>query len=45
MPAIADVAEAGDYLWNADSAVGPDGFRSLRGLPTTSSIAAIAAAA
>lgn len=25
----------GDYLWGADVGLGPDGFRSLRGLPTT----------
>ena len=25
----------GGYLWGADVGLGPDGFRSLRGLPTT----------
>ena len=25
----------GDYLWNADSAFGPDGFRLLQGMAST----------
>jgi hypothetical protein len=30
----------GDYLWDADAAIGPDGFRALRGADATTAQAA-----